>query len=80
MTNISLNEYIRRRKISLAVADLQNSKERIIDITLKYGYDSPAVFNRIFQSIHEIAPSLVRKKCPIKVISYFKIFFFNSET
>lgn len=62
MTNISLNEYIRRRKMSLAAVDLQSSKKRIIDIALKYGYESPTAFNRAFQSIHGIAPSLARKQ------------------
>ena len=62
MTNISLNEYIRKRRMSLAAIDIQGSEDKIIDIALKYGYDSPTAFNRAFQSIHGVAPSLVRKK------------------
>ncbi|MFQ8705720.1 MAG: effector binding domain-containing protein [Thomasclavelia sp.] len=62
MTNISLNEYIRKRKISLAAVDIQSGKDKIIDIALKYGYESPTAFNRAFQSIHGIAPSTIRKK------------------
>ncbi|MCB5484657.1 helix-turn-helix transcriptional regulator, partial [Blautia faecis] len=62
MTNISLSEYIRKRRISLAAVDLQTGEDKIIDIALKYGYESPTAFNRAFQAVHGIAPSLVRKK------------------
>lgn len=62
MTNISLNEYIRKRKMSLAAVDLLNSTNKIIDIALKYGYESPTAFNRAFQAIHGFAPSRVRKE------------------
>ncbi|TCL54262.1 AraC family transcriptional regulator [Kineothrix alysoides] len=57
MAGVPLSEYIRRRRMSLAAADLQGGEEKIIDIALKYGYDSPTAFNRAFQSIHGIAPS-----------------------
>ena len=60
MTGIPLSEYIRRRRMSLAVADLKNDRVKIIDIALKYGYSSPTAFNRAFQSVHGIAPSLVK--------------------
>ena len=39
MTNISLSEYIRKRRISLAAVDLQTGEDKIIDIALKYGYE-----------------------------------------
>lgn len=61
MANIPLSEYIRRRRMSLAAVDIQSGGEKIIDVALKYGYDSPTAFNRAFQSIHGIAPSLVKK-------------------
>ena len=59
MTGIPLAEYIRRRRMSLAIADLKNDT-KIIDVALKYGYSSPTAFNRAFQSVHGIAPSLVK--------------------
>ncbi len=61
MADIPLSEYIRRRKMSLAAVDLQNGDKKVIDIALKYGYDSPTAFNRAFKSIHKTAPSHVRK-------------------
>lgn len=60
MAGVSLAEYIRRRKMSLAAVDLQDKNEKIIDIAEKYGYRSPTAFNRAFQSIHGIAPSAVK--------------------
>lgn len=60
MAGVTLAEYIRRRKMSLAAVDLQGGSEKIIDIAEKYGYSSPTAFNRAFQSIHGIAPSAVK--------------------
>lgn len=60
MTGIPLSEYIRRRRMSLAVTDLKSNDMKIIDVALKYGYGSPTAFNRAFQSVHGIAPSLVK--------------------
>lgn len=62
MAGITLSEYIRRRKMSLAAVDLQGGNEKIIDIAEKYGYSSPTAFNRAFQNIHGVAPSTVKNK------------------
>lgn len=61
MAGITLSEYIRRRKMSLAAVELQN-KEKVIDVANRYGYSSPTAFNRAFQSIHGIAPSQVKNE------------------
>ncbi len=60
MAGVTLSEYVRRRKMSLAAVDLQGGKEKIVDIAEKYGYHSPTAFNRAFQGVHGIAPSVVR--------------------
>lgn len=62
MAGIPLSEYIRRRKMSLAAVDLQGKDMKIIDVAEKYGYHSPTAFNRAFQSIHGIAPSMVKNE------------------
>ncbi|HYE10096.1 MAG TPA: helix-turn-helix transcriptional regulator, partial [Patescibacteria group bacterium] len=62
ITDITLAEYIRRRRLTLAAYELQNSDARIIDIALKYGYDSHESFTRAFQKAHGITPSLARSK------------------
>ena len=40
MTGMTLTEYVRRRRLTLAAQDLQHGKTPIIDIAMKYGYDS----------------------------------------
>lgn len=59
MADMSLSEYIRRRKMSRAAVDLQNGN-KVLDVALSYGYDSPTAFNRAFQRIHGVAPSEVK--------------------
>lgn len=67
IAGIPLSEYIRRRRMSLAAVDLQSGEGKIIDIGMKYGYSSPTAFNRAFQSVHGIAPSIAQKGgTPIK--------------
>ncbi|MCQ1530810.1 AraC family transcriptional regulator [Lutispora saccharofermentans] len=65
-----LSEYIRSRRLTLAAFDLLNSTEKIIDIALKYGYESQDAFSRAFKNFHGVLPSIVRnetvqlKSCP----------------
>jgi len=74
MAGIPLSEYIRRRKMSLAAVDLQSGKEKVLDVALRYGYNSPTAFNRAFQSVHGIAPSAV-KKAGASIKSFPPLFF-----
>ena len=60
MAGVPLSEYIRRRRMSLAAADLLGRDMKIVDVAAKYGYSSPTAFNRAFQSVHGIAPSAVK--------------------
>ena len=60
LAGVSLSEYVRRRRMSRAAADLQ-SGERILDVALKYGYSSPTAFNRAFQAVHGLPPSQAKK-------------------
>lgn len=61
ITGISLTEYIRNRKLSMAGLELINSNIKIIDLSLKYGYDSPISFSRAFKKFHGINPSKVKQ-------------------
>lgn len=61
MSNVPLSEYIRRRRMSLAAVDLL-SGEKVIDVAVKYGYESPTAFNRAFKNIHGIAPSKISEE------------------
>ena len=58
---VTLNEYLRRRRMSLAAVDLTDADTKVIDVALKYGYDSPTAFNRAFQSVHGITPSAAKE-------------------
>ncbi|MBD0379648.1 AraC family transcriptional regulator [Paenibacillus sedimenti] len=60
LAGVTLSEYIRRRRLSLAAFELTNSSIRIIDIAVKYGYNSPDSFARAFQNLHGITPSDAR--------------------
>lgn len=62
LIGIPLSEYIRRRRLTLAAFDLQNGNEKIIDIALKYGYNSPDSFSRAFMAMHGMMPSKAREK------------------
>jgi len=55
--NISINEYIRKRRMTLAAIELQNSTAKIIDLALKFGYESPESFTRSFKETFGIPPS-----------------------
>ncbi len=57
----TLGEYICQRRLSLAGAELAHGKEKIIDIALKYGYDSPDSFAKAFSKFHGITPSEARR-------------------
>jgi AraC family transcriptional regulator len=61
LAGVPLSEYIRRRRLTLAAFDLRDSSSRIIDIAVKYGYNSPDSFTRAFQSLHGVTPSEARK-------------------
>mgnify|MGYP001564939809 FL=1 len=60
VSGITLSEYIRRRRMTSAAFDLQTSDMKVMDISLKYGYKSPTSFNRAFQSVHGVSPTVAR--------------------
>ena len=61
LANMTLNEYVRRRKLSVAAGLLQTGEEKIIDISLRCGYESPDAFGRAFQAMYGVTPSAFRK-------------------
>ncbi|MDF2523865.1 MAG: hypothetical protein K0R31_1506 [Clostridiales bacterium] len=58
--DIPLSEYIRHRRLTLAALELQNSDIKVIDLALKYGYDSPDSFTRAFHNLHGVTPTVAR--------------------
>src|SRR5687768_13579634 len=52
LSGMALSEYIRRRRLSQAAIELRHSSIKVIDLAVKYGYDSPDSFSRAFQGLH----------------------------
>jgi AraC family transcriptional regulator len=61
LCEISLGEYIRNRRLTLAGNELNASDIKVIDIAFKYGYESPESFTRAFSKFHGITPSEAKK-------------------
>ncbi|MEH7511859.1 AraC family transcriptional regulator [Gottfriedia acidiceleris] len=61
LTDINIAEYIRRRRLTLAANELTTTDSKIIDIALKYRYDSPEAFAKAFRRQHGVTPSEARK-------------------
>lgn len=60
LAGITLSEYIRRRRLTLAAFELSSSDIRVIDAAVKYGYNSADAFTRAFQELHGITSSEAR--------------------
>lgn len=60
LCGFTLGEYIRSRRLSLAGMELATSDAKVIDVALKYGYESPDSFAKAFQKFHGILPSQAR--------------------
>jgi AraC family transcriptional regulator len=54
-------EYARRRRLTLAARELTTGSPKVIDVALKYGYDSPEAFTRAFRSVHGTSPTAARE-------------------
>ncbi len=60
LCGFTVGEYVRNRRLSLAGTELAASDAKVIDIALKYGYESPDSFAKAFQKFHGILPSQAR--------------------
>ena len=61
LCGFTVMEYIRNRRLALAGNELAAGETKVIDIALKYGYDSPDSFTKAFNRFHGITPSMARK-------------------
>ncbi|BCJ95812.1 hypothetical protein acsn021_33810 [Anaerocolumna cellulosilytica] len=72
--NMTIMEYVRNRRLSLAGLELKGSDIHIIDLALKYGYETPEAFTKAFTRFHGFPPSFVRRAYPnIKVFHSLQI-------
>ena len=53
-------EYTRRRRLTLAAREFTTGGDKVIDVAMKYGYDSPEAFTRAFRNLHGINPQAAR--------------------
>lgn len=65
----SLADYIRMRRLTLAAEELYRTNKKVIDVSLKYGYESPESFTRAFTKFHGITPSDAKNGENIKSFS-----------
>lgn len=61
LCGISLGDYIRYRRLTVAGDELSAFDGKVIDIALKYGYESPESFTRAFSRFHGVTPSEAKK-------------------
>lgn len=61
LAGVPMGEYVRRRKMTLAAQELLRSDVKVLDLALKYGYESPDSFTRAFQRHHGATPAAVRE-------------------
>ena len=61
VTGYSIGEYIRYRRLYKAALDIADSGEKIIDVALRYGYDTPEGFTKAFSRFHGNTPAAIRK-------------------
>ena len=61
LCGMTLGDYIRNRRLTLAGNELSAADDKVIDIALKYGYESPESFTRAFSRFHGVTPSKAKK-------------------
>ncbi|QQE81051.1 helix-turn-helix transcriptional regulator [Alicyclobacillus sp. SO9] len=60
LTGFTVAEYIRKRRLTLAAQELSSSPIKVLDVSLKCGYDSPESFSKAFRKTHGVSPSRAR--------------------
>lgn len=74
LTGFTVTEYIRNRRLTRSAEELAGTDNKVIDVALKYGYESPEAFTKAFQRLHGMTPSAAKKK-DVKLKSFPRISF-----
>lgn len=61
IVGMTANEYIKNRRLSMAGQEISISDVKVIDIAMKYGYESPESFSKAFMRFHGITPNVARR-------------------
>ncbi len=83
LCGVTLGEYIRFRKLSLAGIEICNTNSKIIDIAFRYGYETPESFTRAFTKFHRVSPRAAKaNKEKLRYFSRlsFKITLYGGKT
>ncbi|MFD2044260.1 GyrI-like domain-containing protein [Ornithinibacillus salinisoli] len=62
LTGVTVAEYVRKRRLTIAAQELIQSNSKVIDVALKYGYETPESFSKAFRRVHGLSPSTVKNK------------------
>ena len=73
LTGMSPAEYLRKRRLSQAGAELEKGNVKVIDIALKYGFNSPESFTKAFSRFHGVSPTQAQKGEPIQFMSRYTV-------
>ncbi len=73
LCGFTLGEYVRMRRLSMAASDIVNTDEKVIEIAMKYGYDSPESFTRAFTRFHGVSPSEAKRGAVVKSFSRLSV-------
>ena len=73
LTEMSPAEYLRKRRLSQAGADLLGGEVKVIDVAMKYCYDSPESFTKAFTRFHGVSPMQVKKGSPVQFMNRFTV-------
>ncbi len=69
----TLGDYVRKRRLSLAGSELAAGNAKVIEVALKYGYDTPESFSRAFTKFHGVTPSQAKRGATIKSFSRLSV-------
>src|SRR6478752_6484334 len=61
LAGMPLSEYVRRRRMSAAAADLVSTRDDLLTVAVRYGYGSTEAFGRAFRAVHGVGPGDVRR-------------------
>ncbi len=61
MTDMTLAEYVRQRRLSMAGQALQATDAKVVDVALRYGYETPEAFQKAFRRFHGVTPSAAKR-------------------
>lgn len=70
---MTVGEYIRRRRLSMSASDLISNNDKVIDVALRYGYDTPESFTRAFTNFHGVTPTEAKRGKNVKSFSRLSV-------